>query len=169
MATQPERRRNRTKIASADQELIDHIRETFDAVGEAHRRLSAPAVQKLLRIPNSQVARRVIELFGAADASTVVAGDLREKVISLALGSDQAKVDFAFRINDQNGDGVLDRRDLDAMVGTALRAHRIRLGMRQRRALVRVLPARETATTTDASTSASFARCYDAFRRCATT
>jgi NADPH oxidase 5 len=85
-----------------------------DAVIDVHE------LQKALGLRAEYLARRVLAAFDVDGDGVIRRDEFLEGVRRLVLGSARERLEFAFRVHDDDGDGALDRDDLVRMITLAL-------------------------------------------------
>jgi predicted ferric reductase/Ca2+-binding EF-hand superfamily protein len=103
-----------------DAELLRVLTRAFEHLAGDDAVIDASELKRALGLRSEYLARRVMAVFDADGDGVVRRDEFLEGVRKLVLGSPREKLAAAFRIHDHDGDGALDRKDLERMILLAL-------------------------------------------------
>ncbi len=96
--------------------------------GPADGRVDADEMQRRLGLASRYMAKRVLVGLGADGSAGLDTDALVDQLRKLAAGTPDTKLRFAFALHDENGDGVIDRGELERLMHLALAENRLELG-----------------------------------------
>jgi predicted ferric reductase/Ca2+-binding EF-hand superfamily protein len=96
------------------------LRECFAELAGSDDLIDAADLQRSLAVKDAFLARRVLAVFDRNRDGLVTRVEFLERSPRLLFGSMRDKLRFAFRIHDLNGDGALDRGEIERMIALGL-------------------------------------------------
>lgn len=127
-----ERRHARKQLSKIDQDFLTLVRTRFRDHADGGKRMTPAELRKFLRIGNSYVARRLFAVLDEDGDGRVSEADFLKNVVALILGSDEEKLQFIFRLHDDDANGRIDAQELDRMLQACLSSNRIELSVQER-------------------------------------
>ncbi len=106
--------------SSLDAQLLATLERAFAHHAGKDARIDLAELRKALGLRSEYLARRMLFLFDADGDGVVTKDEFISAVRTLVLGTDREKLLFAFRLHDHDGDGLLDRQELERMIAMSL-------------------------------------------------
>jgi Ca2+-binding EF-hand superfamily protein len=103
-----------------DAQLLSTLERSFAEHAAEGGRLDQAAVKRALGLRTEYIARRMMQIFDTNDDGVVTKDEFLAAVRALILGTDREKLFFAFRLYDHDGDGFLDRLEIERMISLSL-------------------------------------------------
>lgn len=103
-----------------DAQLLSTLERAFAERAAGDGRLDLEGLKKALGLRTEYIARRMMQIFDANGDGVVTKDEFLAAVRSLVAGSDREKLFFAFRLYDHDGDGFLDRLEIERMISLSL-------------------------------------------------
>lgn len=101
-------------------DLVASLSARFDHLAGDDAVIDAAELQRALGLRAEYLARRVLAVFDADGDGVIRRDEFLEGVRKLVTGTPREKLGLAFRVHDHDGDGALDRQDLERMILLAL-------------------------------------------------
>ncbi len=103
-----------------DQELLGVLEQAFLHHAGADAKIDLAELQKALGLKSRYLAERMFALFDTNGDGVITKNEFLSGVRRLIFGTDREKLEFAFRLHDDDGDGTLDRAELVRMISLSL-------------------------------------------------
>jgi predicted ferric reductase/Ca2+-binding EF-hand superfamily protein len=100
--------------------MLQTLERSFAHLAGDDAVIDVKELQQALGLRSGYLARRVMSAFDLDGDGLIRREEFLEGVRKLVLGSQRDKLQFAFRLHDDNGDGKLDQDELSRMVTLAL-------------------------------------------------
>ncbi|MBI1890502.1 MAG: ferric reductase-like transmembrane domain-containing protein [Burkholderiales bacterium] len=108
----PQAARPQTAVAAQREASHNHLGQVFSNIADAERRIDAAGLQAALEIKNDYFAQRIFAIFDQAGQGYLTEEAFIKAIDKLVHGSDDDKLEFAFRLHDADGDGALSKDDI---------------------------------------------------------
>jgi predicted ferric reductase/Ca2+-binding EF-hand superfamily protein len=116
--------------SAEDLELLERVSAVPEG-GSGADFVDADELQKRLGLASLYLARRILAALGADRRDRMTRERLVERIEALMDGTPEDKLRFAFRVHDANGDGAIDRDELERMLWISLAENRLAFGPEQ--------------------------------------
>lgn len=108
------------RVHPLDDWLLHLVQRAFSAYAGPDSRIDATELQRSLEINNPVLAQRLLSVFDGDGDGVVSRVEFLEGVRRLVFGSVRARLRFAFRLHDLNGDQVIERSELLEMIALSM-------------------------------------------------
>jgi predicted ferric reductase/Ca2+-binding EF-hand superfamily protein len=109
-----------TPISQVDAALLASLERAFAAHAGSAAAIDLPHLQKALGLRSEYLARRVLAAFDRDGNGTISYDEFLAGVRRMVFGTDREKLELAFAMHDDDGDGALSELDLTRMIAIAL-------------------------------------------------
>jgi predicted ferric reductase/Ca2+-binding EF-hand superfamily protein len=103
-----------------DTQLLATLEKAFAAHAGGDDRIDVADLQRALGLRSVYLARRILLAFDTNGDGVISRDEFLSGARTLILGSDREKLHFAFRLHDHDGDGTLDRQEIERMIAMSL-------------------------------------------------
>lgn len=107
-------------ISETDRRLLKRLEQSFAEMAGADLAIDVGELQKALGLRSAYLARRMLSLFDTDGDGLVRRDEFLHGVRALVYGSLEQKLAFAFRLHDHDGNGTLDRDEVQRMLAIGL-------------------------------------------------
>ena len=108
------------RISSTDTALLATLERAFSHHAGADAQIDLEELKRALGLRSTHLARRVMACFDLDADGVISKEEFLAGVRALLVGTDREKLEFAFRLHDENGDGFIDREELFRMIAVSL-------------------------------------------------
>ena len=109
-----------SRPSQVDAKLLTTVEQAFAHHAGGDGAIDLADLQRALGLRSEYLTRRVMLLFDTNGDGVISKDEFVAGVRSLIFGTDREKLNFAFRLHDDNGDGFLDRQELLRMIAMSL-------------------------------------------------
>jgi predicted ferric reductase/Ca2+-binding EF-hand superfamily protein len=107
-------------LSLIDQELLSSLERAFAQHAGGDALIDATDLQKALGLQSEYLARRVLRAFDRDRSGGLDRREFITAVRGLLFGTERDKLEFAFRLHDDDGDGQLSEQELLRMISISL-------------------------------------------------
>jgi predicted ferric reductase/Ca2+-binding EF-hand superfamily protein len=107
-------------IASLDRQLLARLAQAFEAHAGSDGLIDAKDLQKALGIRSEYLAKRMLKALDRDQSGTLDKQEFLAAVRALVFGSEREKLEFVFRLHDDDDDGSLSELEILRMISIGL-------------------------------------------------
>ena len=107
-------------MSAPDRELLTLLDKAFAVHAGGDQHIDPADLQRALGIRSEFLAKRVLQCLDRDGNGVLTRDEFLAGVRTLVFGTDRDKLSFAFRLHDENGDGYIDRKELEGMIAISL-------------------------------------------------